>query len=74
MVWKLAKKLGCKEENPSILNLSRNLPRENEFGDSEVLLSVKDLKVCCKEGNSALNPHFMLLIHDENGLKSLKPI
>lgn len=63
------KKLSCNEENPSILNLSRNLPRENEFGDNEVLLSAKDLKVCCKEGNSALNLHFMLLMHDENGLK-----
>lgn len=63
------KTTSCNEENLSILNLSRNLPRENEFGDNEVLLSAKDLKVCCKEGNSALNPHFMLLMHDENGLK-----
>lgn len=63
------KPTSCNEENPSILNLSRNLPRENEFGDNEVLLSAKDLKVCCKEGNSALNPHFVLLMHDENGLK-----
>lgn len=63
------KTTSCNEENPSILNLSRNLPRENEFGDNEVLLSAKDLKVCCKEGNSALNPHFMLLMHDVNGLK-----
>jgi len=62
-------KLSCNEANPSILNLGRNLPRENEFGDNEVLLSAKDLKVCCKESSPALKPHFMLLMHDENGLK-----
>lgn len=62
-------KLSCNEANPSILNLGRNLPGENEFGDNEVLLSAKDLKVCRKESIPALKPHFMLLRHDENGLK-----
>ena len=57
-------KLSCNEADPSILNLSRNL-----IGGNEVLLSAKDLKVCRKESNPALKPHFMLLMHDENGLK-----
>lgn len=63
------KNLSCNEENPSIPNSSRNLTRGNEFGGNEVLLSAKDLKVCCKEGDSVLNPHFMLLMHYKNGLK-----
>lgn len=70
MVWKLQKEnLSSNEANPSILNLGRNLPMENEFGDNEVLLSAKDLKICCKESNPALKPCFVLLMNDENELK-----